>query len=61
MVEDKDGVEEESEHERLQRYEISKNIVQTVRGQATGSSATAEGRSVVRGRIRKRAMRPCHR
>jgi len=44
MVEDEDGVEEESEHERPPRHEISKNIVQTARGQAAGSSATAKGR-----------------
>ena len=54
MVEDEDGVEKESEHERPPRHEISKNIVQTARGQAAGSSATAKGRSVVRGRDKEK-------
>ena len=54
MVEDEDGVEEESEHERPPRHEISQNIVQMARGQAAGSSAIAKGRSVVRGRNKEK-------
>ena len=50
MIEDEDDVEEESEHERSPRYEIPKNTVQEAREQVAGSSATAKGRSVVRGR-----------
>jgi hypothetical protein len=61
MAEDEDGVEEESEHERPPPLrQISKNIVQTARGQASGSSATAKGRKTVRGRIRERAKRSLH-
>ena len=54
MMVDEDGVEEESEHERPPRHEIFKNIVQMTRGQAAGSSATAKGRSVVRGRDKEK-------
>jgi hypothetical protein len=50
VVEGEDGVAEENEHERPPWHRISTNIVQTARGQARGSSATAKGRSVVRGR-----------
>jgi len=60
-LEDEDGVEEENEHEWPPRHKTSKNIVQAARGQAAGSNATAKGRNIVRGRIRKkRAMRPRH-
>ena len=44
MVEDEDGVEEQSEHEWPPLDEISKNIVQTARGQAAGTNLTAKGR-----------------
>jgi hypothetical protein len=58
MMEDEDGVEDESEHERPPLDEISKNITQTAKGQAGGGSATAKGRSAVR--IRERPRRLLH-
>jgi len=43
-------VEERREHERPPLNEITKNIIQTARGQATGSITAANGPSAVRGR-----------
>jgi len=50
MMEDEDGVEEDSEHEKPPLHEISEDIMQTTRWQAPATSATTKGRSSMRGR-----------
>jgi len=50
VAEDEDGAEKKSGHERSPLDGISKNIVQTAREKAAGSSAIGRGRNAVRRR-----------
>ena len=55
------GAEEKSEHKRSPLDGISKNIVQTTRGKAAGSSAIVKGCSAVRRTDKGRGRRLIHR